>query len=505
MSGRERFTQDVEQALAEVLHCAGLRASDFATKVEIQERPEDKKASNPHALLRTPLRAESIATAAIAAIGLMSEKMHTEPSERVLVDPQIAAAAIQQHNFIKVDGEPFVRDDELSGVYTTGDGRKVIINCLFPRMRDRALMALGFRDMEATERSDVERAILLEPDAFELEEKLSRAGACGAVLRSPQEWEVHPHGMAVAKLPLIEFERVPVVNSDAHRTARERLHAWVHRQNGQTSAHGLRCVDFTRVLAGPIAGRTLADLGAKVLRVSGPKLPFIGPLAILTGPGKRACEIDLDTQFGQETLANLLQGADVYINSYRRGSFEKLQLSSKQIAERYPGIVVVEIDAYSRLGPWAERRGVDAVVQMSTGIAHLHTSSLEEPEPQLIPVQFLDYVTGYLAAFATMAARHDQVESEDPSSRIIRVSLARTAKFLNDHGVKDPSDEAWKTAEKILESEIEHHFVQCSVPTGAADDVDVVMLDVPFMTQPEMRARVNPSIVEIGSSPAAWW
>ncbi|GBG30727.1 Succinate--hydroxymethylglutarate CoA-transferase [Hondaea fermentalgiana] len=457
--GRRSALGGAASALEEILACTGLERGVFATKVDVETPRVDQGGID------------------------------------------VACAAIRQERYMKINGEAIKTWDPISGLYCTGDARHIQLHCNFPHHRKLALEVLGIDESASVTREEVETAMAREKDVFDLEDRLFQAGACAAAVRTPEEWDAHPQQAAIAELPLIEFETVECKHEDIKQAAQARLDAWMERRDPHAaSASGLRCLDLTRVLAGPIAGRSMADLGASVMRVSGPGRPYIPMLSILTGPGKQTCEIDLETKQGRESLEELLKTTDVFFNAYRRGSLTKHGLDSASIAARHPGIIVIEIDAYSRKGPWAGKRGFDSLVQCASGLAHAHSVALGQRETvSHLPVQLLDYVTGYLATFAGITARLDQVATQDPSSRIVRLSLARTAQWLRDQGVKD-AGQAWEMAQDVPASMIESEFVERTTPDGAK----ATILGFPWTTEPASKAGLGHVIEAIGSGPARW-
>ena len=129
-------------------------------------------------------------------------------------------------------------------------------------------------------------------------------------------------------------------------------------------------LDLTRVLAGPTCARTLAEHGADVMKISGPHLPFSPSQELDTGHGKLSAHIDMRDDQQLETLRGLVRNADVFSQGYRPGTLAQRGLSPQDLAELRPGIVYVSLSAFGRVGPWAERRGFDTVVQTVSGITH---------------------------------------------------------------------------------------------------------------------------------------
>ena len=175
-------------------------------------------------------------------------------------------------------------------------------------------------------------------------------------MRSREEWTAHPHGIAVAKLPLLDIVKIgeapprPLPKSD--------------RPLG-----GVRVLDLTRVLAGPTSGRVLAENGAEVLHIAAPHLPYQTEILMDTGHGKRCAWIDLREPAGIDDAEGLVREADVFTQGYRPGTLAARGFSPERVAELRPGIVCVSICAYGHEGPWSSRRGFDLIVQNVTGLA----------------------------------------------------------------------------------------------------------------------------------------
>ena len=184
--------------------------------------------------------------------------------------------------------------------------------------------------------------------------QLAVPGSCAASASGRS----HPQSAAVAALPVLEIERV----GDAPR---ESLPA------GDRPLAGVRVLDLTRVLAGPTCARTLAEHGADVLKVSSPQLPHSGDIEIDTGLGKLSTFLDLRRPAEVETLTSLVRDGrcDVFSQSYRPGSLAARGFGAQALAALRPGIVCVELSAWGRAGPWAQRRGFDTVVQCASGMA----------------------------------------------------------------------------------------------------------------------------------------
>jgi crotonobetainyl-CoA:carnitine CoA-transferase CaiB-like acyl-CoA transferase len=195
---------------------------------------------------------------------------------------------------------------------------------------------------------------------------------------------------------------------------------------------GIKVLDLTRIIAGPVCGRALAGHGAEVLLVTAAHLPSMLPLVIDTGRGKLSATIDLRQSSGRETLAQLVRQADVFVQGYRPGAVAAHGFSAEEVARLRPGIIYASLSAYGHEGPWAYRRGFDSLVQTASGLNLAEAEAFGSPEPRALPAQALDHATGYLLAFAIMAAL--QRRAEQGGSWHVRVSLAQTGYWLRQLG-----------------------------------------------------------------------
>ncbi|WP_107047835.1 CoA transferase [Streptomyces sp. NRRL B-3229] len=345
---------------------------------------------------------------AAAELGAMRAGLPEVPTARV-DDGSVAAAFLSERHLL-INGRAPVTFAPLSRFWRTADGW-VRTHANYPHHRARLLAALGVPDDPAA----VE-AVLAERSALDVEETVYAAGGLAVALRSPEEWAAHPQAAEVAKRPLVERGRLD--------GAPARVFAPIGA-SPLLPAAGLRVLDLTRVLAGPVATRTLALLGADVLRVDAPHLPELPDQHADTGFGKRSATLDLVT--GGRTFEELLAQADVVVTGYRPGALDRFGLSPEALAERRPGVVVAQLSAWGAYGPWAGRRGFDSLVQAATGIAVLEGSA---EAPGALPAQALDHGTGYLLAAAVLRALAEQ--AREGGSRSVRLALARTALRLTE-------------------------------------------------------------------------
>lgn len=336
----------------------------------------------------------------------------------VEVDQGKALALFRSERYLRVDGQP--PEDPwspIAGYYQAGDGRWIQLHTNFPHHRDGVLRVLQCADNRAAVASAIATW-----KAAELDLRLAQEGMCAALIRSPDEWRAHPQAAAVAALPL--FEILPSAVAGATAAPAEPLRG----AQPQRPLSGVRVLDLSRVIAAPVAGRTLAQHGADVLAVSAAHLPNLPALLLDTGRGKRATQLDLRQPGQRDTLRELIRGADVFLHAYRPGALDALGFSSAALQELRPGLVEVSLSAYGHAGPWSERRGFDSLVQSATGIAWEEGRAAALAQPGKLPCQALDHATGYIAAFAAMVGL--QRRMTQGGGWHARVSLAQTGHWL---------------------------------------------------------------------------
>ncbi|MFF5002899.1 CoA transferase [Streptomyces phaeochromogenes] len=354
-----------------------------------------------------------VGACALAAAELGARRAGLAEVPEVRVDDGAVATAFVSERHLLVDGRAPVTFAPLSRFWRTADGW-VRTHANYPHHRARLLGALGLPDDASVE---AVAGCLAEQSAVEVEDAVYAAGGLAVALRTPEEWARHEQGAAVAGQPLVERgalgsavpRRLPPLAGDP-----------------LSPAAGLRVLDLTRVIAGPVATRTLALLGADVLRVDPPGLPELADQHTDTGFGKRSATLDLTAgRHDRQVFEELLASADVVVTGYRPGAVDRFGLSAEALAERRPGIVVGQLSAWGAYGPWGGRRGFDSLVQVATGIAAVEGS---EEKPGALPAQALDHGTGYLLAAGVLRAVTEGLD--EGGTRFVRPALARTAAWL---------------------------------------------------------------------------
>jgi crotonobetainyl-CoA:carnitine CoA-transferase CaiB-like acyl-CoA transferase len=184
-----------------------------------------------------------------------------------------------------------------------------------------------------------------------------------------------------------------------------------------TPLNGIKVVELARILAGPWAGQTLADLGADVIKVEAPEgddtrrwgPPFIerdgdksAAYFYATNRGKRSITCDFRTAEGQETVRNLIKDADVLIENFKVGGLAKYGLDYASLAKINPKLIYCSVTGFGQTGPYAHRAGYDFIIQGMAGL--MSVTGEPDGQPQKVGVAVTDVFTGVYSATAILAA-----------------------------------------------------------------------------------------------------
>ncbi len=365
--------------------------------------------------LPSPFRVTALASGSVAAAALaISELIGTVKGSapQVVVDRRLASLWFGW-SIRPIGWERPALWDAVAGDYATRDGW-VRLHTNAPHHRAAAVGVLACAD----EREAVAAAVS-RWDADDLEAAVVEAGGCAATMRPIAAWERHRQGIAVAAEPLVDVATRPCPST-----------AW--RPGHARPLDGLRVLDLTRVLAGPVATRFLAGYGAEVLRIDPPDWDEPGVIPEVT-LGKRCARLDLEDAADRAVFERLLSRADVLVHGYRPGALDGLGYGEAARRSIASDLIEVSLDAYGWTGPWQGRRGFDSLVQMSCGIADAGMAWTRADRPTPLPVQGLDHATGYLIAAAVIAGVRGRLV--DATASTARLSLARTARLLVDAGL----------------------------------------------------------------------
>ncbi|KAI1744732.1 CoA-transferase family III [Xylaria scruposa] len=388
----------------------------------------------------------TIALSALGAAVAHSALTHTTTSSsipRTTVPLRHAVLEFQcERLYALAGGPPAETWGPIGGLHPTADGGHVRIHDAFPHHRKGALKLLGLSET-CTDRAAVgertRRWKSVELETVAVEEK----GLAIYALRSFDEWDATPQGRALADAGLpVRLRRVGVLPSPSapivHRSRREGG-ASTRRRRRQRCLSGLRVLELSRVIAAPVAGKTLAAHGADVLWVTSPHLPDLPGLDRELARGKRSVRLDLDSADDRARFLALARAADVVVQGYRPGSLAARGLDADELGRANPGIIVANLSAFGPEGPWRDRRGFDSLVQACSGINVAEAAAYGAGEAsRALPCQALDHGAGYLLAAGVCAAVYhrekDREAGRSVGAYVVDVSLAGVGRYLRSLG-----------------------------------------------------------------------
>jgi crotonobetainyl-CoA:carnitine CoA-transferase CaiB-like acyl-CoA transferase len=206
---------------------------------------------------------------------------------------------------------------------------------------------------------------------------------------------------------------------------------------------GLKVIELARILAGPWAGQTLADLGAEVIKVESPEgddtrrwgPPFVEREGDRTAAyfhgcnrGKISVTADFRTPEGQAKVRALIADADIVIENFKVGGLVKYGLDYASLAKDYPGLIYCSITGFGQDGPYAHRPGYDYIIQGMSGLMSI--TGAPEGQPQRVGVAVTDIFTGVYATTAILAALHQRGQTgrgQQIDMALLDVAVAVTA------------------------------------------------------------------------------
>ncbi|HET9081859.1 MAG TPA: CoA transferase [Trebonia sp.] len=375
--------------------------------------------SGPRVFLPSAFDVTGLATATVGAATLAAAWYHAARNSAAVaaarVDSRAACAAFAAEALFTPAGWSLPDIwDPVAGNYRASDGW-IRLHTNYASHRAAVTGLLKAEDRDAV------RAAVARWKAADLEAAVVAAGGCAAVMHDRDGWLASVPGAASAGAPALAVTERPLPaasGSAAGDTA----------ARGQGPAGlpyaGVRVLDLTRVIAGPIGTRFLAAYGADVLRLDPPGFAEVAALLPETTAGKRTAAVDLRTPTGRAAFERLVAGADVLVTGLRADALGRLGYDDAALTALNPALIIASHNAYGWDGPWRDRRGFDSLVQMSCGIAA--AGGGDGPAP--LPVQALDHATGYLLAAAVGRALTARL-TRGVAGRI-RASLIGTANLL---------------------------------------------------------------------------
>ena len=380
-------------------------------------RPMEPPVALPSRLNVIGLAHDSVSVSILALHEARVSRGLADDIAPVRVQPDRLVTSIRSERHFTIDGKTPDAWAALSGFFRTADGW-VRTHGNYPHHAERLRRLLGL-PTDATK--DEAAETFLKKDAQEIEDDAARAGAIAVRVREPEEWAAHPHAAHLRATPLCQLHEIGSADP----------RPWSPHPDHPLT--GVRVLDLTRVIAGPVATRDLAFAGADVLRIDTPTLPEVPWRHLDTGQGKRSTLLDLTAAADRRTFDELLTTADVVVTGYRPGSLDRLGLSPDELTDQHPGLIVAAVSAWGQTGPWSDRRGFDSITQAASGIAMIESDDTRAPGA--LPAQALDHSAGHLLAAAITRAL--LLQRAHGGSHTASIALARVAQALLSGGHTD--------------------------------------------------------------------
>lgn len=437
----------------------------------------------------TPYRVGEAVAASIAAAGVAANdiwQLRTGRRQALSIDVRAAAATLRTVDYTRArQGNggyaPVPIPQAMSHMisvtqpWPTRDGQWLLPHLNLPHLSARVLDVLQCDSTPAAVSAAVGRW-----DADALEDAIAAARACGGKVRTEAEWLAHPQGRYLAGRPVVEITRVGDSAPEPFVP-------------GDRPLSGVRVLDLTRILAGPVAGRSLAEHGADVLMVTAPHLPQTPEHVRDTSHGKRSCFLDLRQAGDANTMRALLREADVFIDGYRPGRLAGLGFAPDELLRLRPGLVQLSVSCFGSGGPWAGRAGWEQVAQAVTGVCHRNGELTNQGRPKLVFAPLCDYTTGYLGALGVMLALARR--AREGGSYRMHVSLCQSAMFAQRQGLLDTYQDA---PQQLDADELDAYTVASDTCYGALKTLG------PVLRMSETAPRWATPTPRLGGDTAIW-
>lgn len=436
--------QAFRSAIEELLRVRGLSGPSEAIAV-----------SGADPFYKTPFKVGESVSAVLTTIGIAANdlwELRHGRRQDLSVDVGHAAASLRTVDYTrkqKPDGQyaPVPPSDSMAQMLTvtqpwaTKDNRWFLPHLNLPSLSQKVLGVLQCENTVEGVSSSVGRW-----NGGDLEQAIADAGACGGLIRTPAEWLAHPQGQYLSARPVIEIRKV-----------REGVPKPLF--GGTRPLDGIRTLDLTRILAGPIAGRTLGEHGADVLMVTASHLPQVAEHVRDTSHGKRSCFLDFAVAEQAAIFRDLVRTADVVIDGYRPDALTRKGFGREQLFDLCPGLIHLSVSCFGSGGPFQGRAGWEQVAQAVTGICQTYGESIGAGQPKLVFAPMCDYLTGYLGALGVMLALARR--AKEGGSYEVNVSLCQSAMFIQRRGLLGTFDAA---PGSLTDAEVEKLYVRTNTP-----------------------------------------
>lgn len=259
-------------------------------------------------IYKTPFKLGGTTAEVLAACGVAANdlwELKTGRRQKVSVNVEAAAGGLDEKNnslaknqdgeYSRIEGSESMKHmASLTQPWETSDHKWFLPHTNLKHLEARVLKVL---ECESTVES-LQKAIS-KRTAQELEDSIAQANACGGIARTEEEWLQHPQGKYLSSVPVVEIAKI--IDSPKESLS----------DKGDMPLSGVRVLDLTRILAGPVCGLTLAELGADVLMITAEKLPQVNEFVRDTSHGKRSCFLDITKKEDASKLKELVKDCDI--------------------------------------------------------------------------------------------------------------------------------------------------------------------------------------------------
>ncbi|KAJ4468916.1 CoA-transferase family III domain-containing protein [Lentinula aciculospora] len=255
----------------------------------------------------------------------------------------------------------------------------------------------------------------------------------GSLCLTREEFLASSHGRHISSRPLFELVHLESTSPTLKLSPQ-----------GPNILSGVKILDLTRVIAGPVISRTLAEYGAQVVRVTSHNLPDQSYYAVDFNFGKRTINLDLKSSEGRRAFEKLLEEVDVIVDGYRPGAIARLGYGPDDLLKRFAGargFVYVKESCYGEGGEWSDRPGWQQIADSVSGVSWANGRALGLEEPVAPPFPLADFGAGELGCIATLNALHHRLTRG--GSYYTSVSLVKYNDWLMSLGPYP--EELWKT------------------------------------------------------------
>lgn len=206
---------------------------------------------------------------------------------------------------------------------------------------------------------------------------------------------------------------------------------------------GIRVLDLTTIVMGPFATQILAQLGADVIKIEGPRgddmrrvgpsrSRMMGPIFLQANQGKRSVVLDLKTDAGRSALFSIARSCDVFISNMRPKALDRLGLTEEALRQVRQDLIIVSCTGYDPSGPYADRPAYDDLIQGEAGIASL-VGEYSQDDPSYVPLTIADRIGGLNAVYAVTAALFARERTGRAGTIFVPMFEAVSQIVLGDH------------------------------------------------------------------------